>query len=420
MFQHVPIAGAVTPETALRLLGPEFRDRLAVTRAGAALVQDAAGLWQPAPPDTPRFHGPARRLLVEEARSNTLRNPRAEGAVPGSPGTPPATWTTFNSSGLSLALAGTGVEDNIPFTDWRLSGTATAAGQVQVRFEAATRVVAAQGETWTGSFFARIAAGALPAGIVQALLIEYTATGGFLSEGGADIRAVTTAPLRGQRWSQTRTLASATTGRLLLLFRANIAAAEAVELTIRLGLPQLEKAPTASSPILPPAGAPAASFRAADRPAWSPPGGFGPAGTLLVQALLPAAAGAVPAGLLQLDDGSDANRLVLRNAAGGSAVQALAVAGGTVLATLAGGATTPGTAFRAALAWSPGGLALCLNGGAVQAAANLPASLAGGLTRLLAGHAGAALDQAANGQIGLLDYRPVRLPDPMLQALSAP
>ncbi|WP_420014342.1 phage head spike fiber domain-containing protein, partial [Teichococcus deserti] len=380
MFQHAPMAGAVTPETALRLLGPDFDERLAVARAGPALAQDAAGLWQPAAANTPRFHGPARRLLVEEARSNALRNPRVEGAIAGTPGTLPTTWTSFNSSGLTLAVAGTGVEDSIPYVDWRLSGTATAAGQVQMKFEAATQVVAAQGEVWTGSFFAKIAAGALPAGVVQALLIEYTAAAGYLSEGGVDIRAVTTAPLRGQRWVNTRTLASATTGRLLLLFRTNIANAEVVDLTIRLGWPQLEKAATASSPILPAAGTPAVSSRAADAPAWSPPGGFGAEGTLVVQALLPAAAGASPAGLLQIDDGSDANRLLLRNAAGGSAIQALAVGGGATLATLAGGSMIAGTAFRAALAWSGSELALCLNGGTVQAAA---ATLPGGLTRLL-------------------------------------
>ncbi|WP_159999317.1 hypothetical protein [Roseomonas sp. 18066] len=417
MFQHAPMAGAVTPETALRLLGPDFNERLAVTRAGAALAQDVAGIWQPAAANTPRFHGPARRLLVEEARSNALRNPRAEGAVTGTPGTLPTSWATFNSSGLTLAIVGTGVEDNIPYVDWRLSGTATAAGQVQVKFEAATQVVAAQSETWTGSFFAKIAAGALPAGVVQALLIEYTAAAGYLSEGGADIRAVTTAALRGQRWSHTRTLASATTGRLLLLFRTNIANAEVVDLTLRLGLPQLEKASSASSPILPVAGTPAVSSRAADALTWSPAGGFGAEGTLVVQALLPAAAGATPAGLLQLDAGSDANRLVLRNAAGGSAIQALAIGAGATLATLAGGSMIAGTAFRAALAWSGGELALCLNGGTVQAAA---ITLPGGLVQLLAGHANAALTQAANGQLALLDYRPARLPNAMLQALSAP
>ncbi|WP_420014339.1 hypothetical protein, partial [Teichococcus deserti] len=130
-----------------------------------------------------------------------------------------------------------------------------------------------------------------------------------------------------------------------------------------------------------------------------------------------AAAGASPAGLLQIDDGSDANRLLLRNAAGGSAIQALAVGGGATLATLAGGSMIAGTAFRAALAWSGSELALCLNGGTVQAAA---ATLPGGLTRLLAGHGSAGLTQAANGQLALLDYRPARLPNAMLQALSAP
>ncbi|MFC7552619.1 hypothetical protein ACFQU7_10690 [Pseudoroseomonas wenyumeiae] len=76
---------------------------------------------------------------------------------------------------------------------------------------------------------------------------------------------------------------------------------------------------------------------------------------------------------------------------------------------------TPGVPFRAAFAWAPGDQALCLSGGEVQTAA---AVLPTGLTRLLVGHASTQLNRAAFGEVELLDYRPTRLPDAMLQALS--
>ena len=39
--------------------------------------------------DTPRFTGSAQRLLIEGQRTNSIRNPRCEGAVAGTPGTAP-------------------------------------------------------------------------------------------------------------------------------------------------------------------------------------------------------------------------------------------------------------------------------------------------------------------------------------------
>ena len=119
-------------------------------------------------------------------------------------------------------------------------------------------------------------------------------------------------------------------------------------------------------------------------------------------------------GLLQIDDGTDANRVVLQNAAGGNAVQALVVSGGSTLATLGAGSTVPGTAFRVALGWNAAGVSACLGGGAVQSWGALPA----GLSRLLIGHASAGLGRAAFGEVGFLNLHSTRLPDATLQALT--
>lgn len=152
-------------------------------------------------------------------------------------------------------------------------------------------------------------------------------------------------------------------------------------------------------------------------PVWSPAGGFGAAGTLMLSAMLPnLAVFGVNQGLAQIDDGTDQSRLLVRNTSGGSEVFAVVDRNGTTLAALSGGNITRGVPFSVALAWAPGELAFCLNGGMVQGAS---ATLPTGLIRLLIGHASAALDRPANGEIGRIDHHPQRLPDAMLQALTA-
>ncbi|WP_376088643.1 hypothetical protein ACE7GA_16500 [Roseomonas sp. CCTCC AB2023176] len=91
------------------------------------------------------------------------------------------------------------------------------------------------------------------------------------------------------------------------------------------------------------------------------------------------------------------------------------ISGGSTAATLTGGTVAAGTAFRAALAWGPGGTALCVTGGAVQMSAAVPPA---GATRLLIGHASAALNRALHGEVERLELYPARLPDSSLLALA--
>ncbi|MBO1080742.1 phage head spike fiber domain-containing protein [Roseomonas haemaphysalidis] len=396
---------------ALRVLGAAYPGRLATTRGGSALVQDADGSFQPAAADTPRFSGAARRLLVEGTRSNAIRNPRAEGATSGTPGTMPANWSMATLGGVSASVAGVGTELGLPYVDLRYTGTPSASGYLVILPEPITTIAAAAGQVWTASVFLRLVAGSL-AGIdtfrcrvQERLPAAGPATDSFVSPGAMP-----------QRVSITRTLTESSVATIGFSILPAVVAGAAVDFTLRVSAPQVELAAFASSPVLPPPGTPAASTRAADLPLWAPPGGFGTQGTLVVRAVLPQIAPfGASQGLWQLDDGTDQNRLQLRNTSAGSAITGVVDVGGSTVATLSGGNMAVGQPFRAAFAWAPGDQALCLSGGTLQSAA---AALPPGLARLLVGHASGQLNRAAHGEVELVEYRPSRVPNALLQALA--
>lgn len=407
---------------ALRVLGAGYAGRLATTRAGPALAQDADGNWQPATADTPRFTGSLRRLLVEGARTNSIRNPRAEGATPGTPGSMPTNWQDGWAAGfeaLTSQIVGSGTEGGIPYLDYRLSGTPTASrGDRAISFETTTAIAAASGDSWAASLFVRQVAGGTGGFGATLRMFERSSTGAQVAAGSVvGFTPATSGALPACRVSGVRVLSGgASVACVNFGLGISYTSGTPFDVTLRIGAPQLELGTFASSPILPAAGSPAATTRAADLPFWAPAGGFGSQGSLVVRAVLPQAAPAgLHQGLWQLDDGTDQNRIQLRNSAAGSAIAGAVDAAGSTLATLAGGSMTAGTPFRAAFAWAPGDQALCLSGGTpATATASLPA----GLTRLLVGHASTQLSRAAFGEVELLDYRPTRLSNAQLQALA--
>jgi hypothetical protein len=408
-LSYFPV-GALGGGHALRLLGPDNPGRLAVSRAGAATVLTEALVLAAAPPDTPRFHAEARRLLVEGARTNALLNPRAEG---GSTAAYPAEWSSLATvGGITRELGGTGIEAGMPFFQLRFHGTPTASGGNRTGLQS-TSAAAAQGQAWTLSAFLRRVAGSSAGTSPVLRLTERNAAGGPVQTNTSSVLAVSDSL---GRFSYATTLSSSTVAGITPEFVLNVTSGTPVDVTYRIYLPQMEQAPFASSPMLPAAGGTGASSRAADLPVWQHPGGFGAQGTLVVRAMLPQIAPfGASQGLWQIDDGTDQNRIQLRNTSAGSAITGVVEIGGNTLATLSAGNMVPGTPFRAAFAWAPGDQALCLNGGEAQAAT---AALPAGLTRLLVGHASTQLNRAAFGEVELVDYRPTRLPNAMLQALS--
>jgi hypothetical protein len=126
---------------------------LACSRAGAGLAQKADGTWQSFAANVPRITD--QGLLVEEARTNSVRNNSNAGAS--APATPPTNWSIVNAGTLATSLA-FGTENGLPYVDLAVSGT-TSTSNVELRWEASTAVAAVNGQAWAQSAFLSLKAG---------------------------------------------------------------------------------------------------------------------------------------------------------------------------------------------------------------------------------------------------------------------
>jgi len=136
------------------------------TRASSGTYVNSAGVIQTASNDVPRFdHNPTTGeslgLLVEESRTNLVRNNTMVGAVAGSPGTPPTNgWVITNNATYTSSIIGTGVENGINYIDVQYviaAGAAASGGLIYADTPAATASTA-----YTGSYYLKLVSGNSP------------------------------------------------------------------------------------------------------------------------------------------------------------------------------------------------------------------------------------------------------------------
>jgi len=238
------------------------------SRASTAWYFDGAGVLREAAVDEPRylFDDAGLRteaLLLEDARTNFIRNPWMLGAVVGAPGTAPTNMVRQVSGGLAVPeIVAFGSEDGIPYVDLRCTGTVASLGIFALLFDAATAAPALSGQTWSGSWFWRVVAGSGPTEW-QMNWQEFNASAVQLTDATVAVPAPTSQPLRTQRLLGTYLVTDATTANLRL--RARMAFPPGThDFNIRIGLPQLEMGAAPTTPMLPNAGTQAVSSRAAD------------------------------------------------------------------------------------------------------------------------------------------------------------
>jgi hypothetical protein len=327
---------------------------LTVTRALAAYADDTAGVWTSFGVNTARRTN--KGLLVEEARTNGIRNNAAGGSANGSPGTLPTNWGSA-LNGVSQEVVGTGTENGLDYIDLRFFGTTSTSSAFQVRVELNNNIVAANGQTWTGSLFYKLAAGSLTN--ISTLLLqvfENDAAGATLASSSSNFTPTSTM----QRITHTRVFNQATTAFANLKFSVTNTNGVAIDITIRIYMPQLEQGAFVTSPIRTTA---AAVTRPRDVITIGSFGSWFNAseGTMYAE-------GAPYTGTLgtsawfQIDDASTNNRYVI-GLPGVGAVSAPATA------TLSGGASQQGTnrtsilgTNRTALAYKVNDFAASVNG----------------------------------------------------------
>jgi hypothetical protein len=228
------------------------------TRASSGTFVGSDGLIKTATTNEPRFdHNPVTGeslgLLVEEQRTNSIRNNTMVGAVAGTSGTLPTNWNGIGSSqGLTRTIVGVGTENGISYIDIQWQGTLTSAlnATIFAALESVASVIAANGQTWTSSCFVRVINGnfnGFSSFILQ--ITERTSAGAFVASSSTSI-APAAAPLLQQRYAFTRTLSGgATVERVATELRGSASSGAAIDITLRIGLPQLEQGAFATSVI---------------------------------------------------------------------------------------------------------------------------------------------------------------------------
>jgi len=408
-------------ENGMGLVSKSFSDIITFTRASTATYFDSAGVLQSAANNVPRFdYNPAtlaaQGLLIEEQRTNSIRNNTMVGAVAGTPGTPPTNWNIVSSaSGLTREIVGTGTENGIAYVDIRWSGTSTSAGSTRTTATTTTEVAALTSQTWTISKYLKLAGGNFP-GALSIVWQERDSGGTPVMTVSTTIGTPTAAALNTQRYFDTQTLSGgASVAYVTARVDVDIPDATVVDFTLRIGLPQLEQGafPTSVIPTTT-----TALTRAADVASVNTlsPWFNASEGTLFGEYSVYTSSGAKA--IAQISDGTFNNRIqFFTNAGDPYSVASRLVSGGAATSPSNTGSVAVGAVGKVALAYAIGANqgGVSVNGSAVITSS--PASAFSSVTALELGK-GLSLPQLS-GWLRRITYWPRRLANSELQAVTS-
>jgi hypothetical protein len=390
------------------------------TRASNATFFDASGTLQTASNDTPRFDhsgGSSLGLLIEEARTNSIRNSQAGGStngVIGSGGVMPTNWFVGGGSttnGISTEVIGTGTETGIPYIDLKISGTPTATANANNFTELQNVAAAASGQTWTASCYAKLVAGSLTNATVSLVLETRDSSNVFVANAPLVTINATSSSLRTQRFVNTHTLTGASVAFIAFHVRVAYTSGNLIDLTLRIAAPQLEQGafPTSYIPTTT-----AAATRAADSAVVTPIASFynQSEGTLFAEA---PATYAQSADIVQFAEASSANnRFVLFFAPTGTLASFQYRTSGVIEVT-GGVSVSSGAIAKIAAAFAANDARSAVNG--TLTTADTSVTLNSANTHMVLGRLQGAASYL-NGHIRKIAYWPRRLSNTLLQQLT--
>jgi hypothetical protein len=364
----------------------------------------------------PRFdHDPAtgasRGLLIEEARTNSIRNSQAGGAS--APSTAPTNWFFGGTlNGIAREIIGTGTENGLNYVDIRWSGTATGAFDNNTNFDLGNQASAASGQTWTSSVYVKVAAGST-SGFSGINIVCEENNGSFLASTSTSLLS---AGATLSRFAASRTLNNALTTHAHTYIRATAASGTTLDLTLRIAAPQLEQGafPTSYIPTTT-----AAATRSADSAVVTPISSFynQAEGTLFAEVRENGVTTLY--GAASLDTNTSDNRIDVRRS-DSSNVSSFVTIGGANQASLFRSLANAAQSYRLIAAYATNDTVAVLNGGTAttDTSATLPT-----LTHFRIG-ALAAVSPATgpsfflNGHIRRIAYWSRRLSNSLLQQLT--
>jgi hypothetical protein len=380
------------------------------TRASTATYFNSAGVLTSAATNAPRFdYNPstlaARGLLIEEARTNSIRNNTMVGAA--NPSTLPTNWGG-NSIGLTRTVVGTGVQNGIAYIDVRYSGTTV--GQFGgITFEPNNVIAASASQSWTGSAYISLVAGTLTNIAELGIALYYFDSSAVFLSVTAPPAAVTSTLTR--YFSTGTTPASTAFIQPGIYFNTTAASGQAVDFTIRIGLPQLELGAFATS-VIPTTTT--ALTRAADVASVNTlsPWFNSVAGTLFAE-IQSASSVTGNRSIASINDGTTDNRIQMRHDGATTNINFIALSGSVNYAqslTFASGAIN-----KTALGYETNNVNSAANG--VAGTTDTSETLPTGMTKLELGNVvGVAL---YNGYLRRISYWPRRLANAELQSITS-
>lgn len=215
------------------------------TRASSATRVNASGLIELVGNDVPRRdYDPIglynRGLLIEEQRTNSIRNSEAGGASAGTPGTIPTNWNqTELAAGLTRQIVAIGSSNGLNYLDIRISGTTGDALGWQLEFEQTSQISASIGQNWNNSFYCYLIAGSVAnVSSFNSRIIE--GNPGYLAATFTSFTPTDTSNLLAARRNCQRTLNKASTTSVRPTIFVSMTSGVAVDFTLRIAAPQME------------------------------------------------------------------------------------------------------------------------------------------------------------------------------------